>query len=164
MLGILQRYIMGEVLRSFTLALPTITAVPLLFMVMLEATKTGLTPAEILHLVPFVIPGSLPYTIPVSLLLAVTVVYGRLSSDNELVAMKTAGLSAFSALRPALILGILFHLGTGVLLQIGAFPLYMICLYLPLAPWERWVGRKAAQADDRRGTRTQTYEIAESLA
>ncbi len=34
--------------------------------------------------------------------------------------------------KPALILGILFHLGTGILLQIGAFPLYMICLYLPL--------------------------------
>ncbi len=39
---------------------------------------------------------------------------------------------------PVLLLGILFHIGTGVLLQIGAFPLYMICLYLPLAPWERW--------------------------
>jgi hypothetical protein len=39
---------------------------------------------------------------------------------------------------PALLLGILFHVGTGVLLQIGAFPLYMICLYLPLAPWEKW--------------------------
>ncbi len=42
--------------------------------------------------------------------------------------------------KPALILGIVFHLGTGILLQIGAFPLYMICLYLPLAPWECWIG------------------------
>src|SRR3954466_5308901 len=97
---------MGEVLRSFTLALLTITAVLVLFMVMLEATKTGLNPSEILHLLPFVIPGSLPYTTPVSLLLAVTVVYGRLSSDNELVAMKSAGLSASFALRPALGLGV----------------------------------------------------------
>jgi hypothetical protein len=40
---------------------------------------------------------------------------------------------------PALALGVFFHVGTAVLLQIGAFPLYMICLYLPLAPWERWI-------------------------
>jgi len=34
--------------------------------------------------------------------------------------------------------GVLFHLGTGVLLQLGPFPLYMICLYLPLVPWEKY--------------------------
>ena len=45
-------------------------------------------------LVPYVIPGSLPYTVPVSLLFAVTVVYGRLAADNEVIAVKTAGLSA----------------------------------------------------------------------
>ena len=103
--GILQRYIMGEVLRAFTLALLTITAVIVLFMVMIEASKTGLSPREIMHLVPFVIPTSLPYTIPVSLLFSVTVVYGRLASDNEVVAMKTAGLNAFFVLRPSLFLG-----------------------------------------------------------
>ncbi len=94
--GILQRYVMGEVLRAFLLALLTITIVIVLFMVMVEAAKMGLTPREILHLVPYVIPGSLPYTIPVSLLFSVTVVYGRLASDNEVIAVKTAGLSAWT--------------------------------------------------------------------
>src|SRR5262249_34437757 len=36
-------------------------------------------------------------------------------------------------------LGIAFHLGTGILLQLGPFPLYMICLYLPVVPWEKYV-------------------------
>jgi hypothetical protein len=36
---------------------------------------------------------------------------------------------------PLLALGVLFHLGTGMLLQLGPFPFYMICLYLPLLPW-----------------------------
>jgi hypothetical protein len=36
-------------------------------------------------------------------------------------------------------LGVFFHIGTGVFLQLGPFPLYMICLYLPLVPWERYV-------------------------
>lgn len=35
--------------------------------------------------------------------------------------------------------GVLFHLGTAVLLQLGPFPLYMICLYLPLVPWEKLI-------------------------
>ncbi len=39
---------------------------------------------------------------------------------------------------PALILGVCFHVGSGVMLRLGPFPLYMLCLYLPLVPWERW--------------------------
>jgi hypothetical protein len=38
---------------------------------------------------------------------------------------------------PALIMGVLFHVGTGATMQLGPFPLYMLCLYLPLLPWER---------------------------
>jgi Vitamin K-dependent gamma-carboxylase len=36
-------------------------------------------------------------------------------------------------------LGVAFHIGTAVFLQLGPFPFYMICLYLPLVPWERYV-------------------------
>ena len=106
MLGILQRYVMGEVLRSFFLALMTVTSIIVLFMVMIEASKLGLSPGEILSIVPYMIPGSLPYTIPVSLLFSVTVVYGRLAGDNEIVAIKSAGLSTFTVLRPTLMLGL----------------------------------------------------------
>lgn len=38
---------------------------------------------------------------------------------------------------PALILGVVFHLITFFHLEIAAFPLYALCLYLPQAPWER---------------------------
>ena len=110
-MGILQRYVLGEVLRAFSLALLTVTTVIVLFMVMIEATKMGLAPSEIAHLVPYVVPGSLPYTIPVSLLFAVTIVYGRLASDNEIVAIKTAGLSAWTVLRPAILLGVVLSVG-----------------------------------------------------
>jgi uncharacterized membrane protein YphA (DoxX/SURF4 family) len=36
----------------------------------------------------------------------------------------------------ALWLGVLFHIGTAITLNLGPFPFYMICLYLPLVPWE----------------------------
>lgn len=38
----------------------------------------------------------------------------------------------------ALVIGVVFHFITFLHLTIAAFPLYALCLYLPLAPWERW--------------------------
>jgi len=102
--GILQRYVMGEVLRAFSMALATMTIIFVLFMVMAEAANIGLSPREIMRLIPFVIPSTLPFTVPVSMLFAVTVVFGRLASDNEVIAVKTAGLSAMTILWPAIIL------------------------------------------------------------
>lgn len=105
MFGILQRYVIDQVVRAFALALVTITSIFVLFMVMAEATKAGLGPQDMLRIIPFIVPSSLPYTVPVALLFAVSVVYGRMASDNEIVAIKTAGLSAVTALMPTWILG-----------------------------------------------------------
>ena len=95
-LSILQRYVIFEVVRAFSLALLTMTAIFVLFMVAAQARDIGLSPQDIVELVPYVIPGTLPYTIPVSLLFAVTVVYGRLAGDNEIIAIKTAGVSVMT--------------------------------------------------------------------
>ncbi len=111
--GILQRYVMGEVFRAFALAVVTMTAVFVLFMVMTEATRIGLGPWDIAKLVPYVVPGSLPYTIPVSLLFAVSVVYGRLAGDNEIIAVKATGQSVWIVLWPSLTLGLM--IGTGLM-------------------------------------------------
>jgi lipopolysaccharide export system permease protein len=110
-LGILRRYVLGQVLRSFALALLAITAIFVLLMVMVEATRKGLTPRDVAELVPFIIPGTLPFTIPVALLFAVSVVYGRMAGDNEVVAVKTAGLSAMTLLWPTLSLGLALAFG-----------------------------------------------------
>jgi len=113
--GILQRYVMGEVFRAFALALLTITCVFVLLTVMTKASQVGLGPAEILKLVPYMIPPSLPYTVPVSLLFASTVVYGRLASDNEVVAVKTAGLSALVLIWPTIVMGLVLSLALSYL-------------------------------------------------
>ena len=108
--GILQRYVLGEVTRAFGLALLTITAVFVLLTVMGKAASAGLGPMEILKLIPYMIPLSLPYTVPVSLLFSATVVYGRLAGDNEVIAVKTAGLSAMILIWPTILLALLFSL------------------------------------------------------
>ena len=108
--GILQRYVLGEVVRAFTLALLTITAVFVLLTVMGKAASAGLGPLELLQLIPYMIPMSLPYTVPVSLLFAATVVYGRLAGDNEVIAVKTAGLSAMVLIWPTVLVGLVLSL------------------------------------------------------
>ena len=107
----MQRYVLGEVFRAFALALLTITAVFVLLTVMTKAASAGLGPMEILKLIPYMIPASLPYTVPVSLLFSATVVYGRLAGDNEVIAVKTAGLSAMILIWPAILLAFVLSIG-----------------------------------------------------
>jgi lipopolysaccharide export system permease protein len=106
-MNILQRYVMGEVLRAFLMSLLTMTAIFVLFMVAAEAIRSRLLgPQDIAQLVPYVIPSTLPYTIPVSLLFAVTVIYGRIAGDNEVIAVKSAGLSVMTVIWPTILLAI----------------------------------------------------------
>jgi lipopolysaccharide export system permease protein len=105
-LNILQRYVIFEVVRAFSLALLTMSSIFVLFMVAAQARDIGLSPQDVVELVPYVIPSTLPYTIPVSLLFAVTVVYGRLAGDNEIIAIKTAGVSVMRILWPTYSLAI----------------------------------------------------------
>jgi lipopolysaccharide export system permease protein len=103
--SILQRYVSGEILRAFLLALLTMSSIFVLFMVAAEAMRSRLlSPQDVAQLVPYVIPSTLPYTIPVSLLFAVTVVYGRIAGDNEIIAVKSAGLSVMTVIWPTILL------------------------------------------------------------
>jgi len=43
--------------------------------------------------------------------------------------------------RWAWMLGVVFHLGTGIALKLGMFPIYALCCYVPLLPWERLADR-----------------------
>lgn len=102
--GTLPRFVLGQVLRAFLMALATLTTVFVLFLVMMEATRQGLAPQVVLKLLPFIVPGTLPFTVPVALLFAVSVVYGRLAGDNEIIAVKAAGCSVATVLAPSVVL------------------------------------------------------------
>src|SRR5207249_4016423 len=52
-------------------------------------------------------PSTLPYTIPTTTLFAVCLVYGRLAADNEILAIKAAGINMIHAVWPALFLGLI---------------------------------------------------------
>jgi len=106
-LGILQRYVIDQVVRSFLLVLVTLTAVIVLFMVIGQAAREGLAPGLMVKVIPYIVPQMMVYTVPVSLLFAVSVIYGRMASDNEVIATKAAGCSAWVLLWPSILLSVI---------------------------------------------------------
>lgn len=103
--GILFRMILWDLTRVFAVALLAITGILLMAGIVAEATQQGLGPGQILAAIPLLIPSTLPYTLPATTLFAVCVVYGRLAADNEILAIKAAGVNLISVVMPALFLG-----------------------------------------------------------
>lgn len=102
---LLQWYILKELLKVFTVVLCAVTVLLVFVGVFREATENGLGPAQILQVLPFVIPSLLPFTIPATMLLTVCVVFGRMSGDQEITAAKAAGINIMSLMWPSLFLG-----------------------------------------------------------
>ncbi len=102
---LLQRYILGELLRVFTLVLSALTVLLLFVGVFREMTEKGLGPDQALQILPYVAPSLLPFTIPATYLLTVCVVYGRMSADQEITAARAAGVNILSLIWPSFFLG-----------------------------------------------------------
>lgn len=103
---LLQRTLLLEVLRVFSLVLSGITAVLVCVVVFKYAGDMGLGPAQIVRIIPYAVPSMLPFTIPATLLLTVCVVYGRVSGDLELTAAKAAGVNPLSLIIPTIFLSV----------------------------------------------------------
>jgi lipopolysaccharide export system permease protein len=113
--GILHRKIFMELLRVFLLALVALTGILLMGGIFAEATQRGLSPSQVLMVIPLLIPNTLPYTLPTTTLFATCVVFGRLAHDNEILAVKAAGVNLVHVVWPGALLGILASAVTFVL-------------------------------------------------
>lgn len=115
---IIQRYIRNEIIASFTLSISVFTLV--LFMQnaldlsdMIITRNVKLT--NLLLIVLYTLPSLLWLSIPMAFLMASLTGIGRLSMDNEVIAMHSLGIGTMSFLRPVLILGcILFALSFSI--------------------------------------------------
>lgn len=113
--SILNRLIFWELVKVFLMALTTLTGLLVTAGLIQEAARMGLSLEQVIKAIPLFIPNTLPYTIPATTLFASCVVYGRLAHDNEVVAIKGAGVHLFTILKPALLLGTLTTLVTAAL-------------------------------------------------
>ncbi len=108
----LTRYLLVELVTCFLVVLAILTLIVIVFVLVKEASDRGLGPLQFLRLVPFVLPQALSFAVPGTILLAVCLVYGRMSGANEIVAIKSLGISPMVVLWPMLIFAFLLSLTT----------------------------------------------------
>jgi lipopolysaccharide export system permease protein len=119
--GNLHRTILLELVKIFSVALVALTGLILMAGIISEAMRNGLGPMQILAAIPLMLPSMLPYTVPTTTLFATCIVYGRLSADNEILALKAAGVHILHVIWPAVLLGVLASVAT-MFLYLEAIP------------------------------------------
>jgi len=101
----LPAYLTRELLKVTALALVAFTLVMTVFAIMEPLRREGLATMQVASLIGYTLPVMLSLTLPIAALFAATIVYGRFSQDNELLACRASGISTLGLLVPALALG-----------------------------------------------------------
>ncbi len=112
---ILTRYIVFDLLKVFLLTLTSMTLFMFLVLIGKVSVENGLGLVPILRMVPYMLPQAMQFAVPGSMLLATTSVYGRIASSNEIVAIKSLGISPLVMIWPTLILATLVSFSAVVL-------------------------------------------------
>jgi LPS export ABC transporter permease LptG/LPS export ABC transporter permease LptF len=107
MFGILDRYIIRELILPFLLGLVIFT-----FLLVLDPLATyseqliakGVSWGIVARVLGTLLPQALAITIPIALLIGLLIGLGRFSADREMVAMQACGISIYRLLRPVLLL------------------------------------------------------------
>ena len=99
----LNRYLLREIAIPFGLGLAIVTLILLIARILKLVelvVNRGVPLLQVLKLFSYILPAFLELTVPMALLLAVLVAFGRLSSDSELIAMNASGVSLYQLLAP----------------------------------------------------------------
>jgi lipopolysaccharide export system permease protein len=101
---ILTRYILWEVTAVFLTTLTAMTMFVFVGLVGKKAVENGLGLTPILRMLPYMLPQAMQFAVPGALLMAATSVYGRVASSNEIVAIKSLGVSPMKMIWPTIVL------------------------------------------------------------
>lgn len=111
---ILSRYILKEHIAPFFYALFVITflfLVDFLIRILSSILSKGLGWRVVLEILVLNLAWMLALSIPMAVLVATLMAFGRFSSDNEVTAMKALGISPLKAMGPVLLVAILLGAG-----------------------------------------------------
>jgi lipopolysaccharide export system permease protein len=100
---ILTRHILSEFLKVFLISLLGLTLLMVIVGVTKEALQKGLGAAQVMLLMPYILPDALRFAVPGTTLFAACSVYGRLAAGNEIVAVKSLGISPLVLLWPVMV-------------------------------------------------------------
>lgn len=115
----IQRQIAKDVVVVFAVSLLVITMLVMFIGVAREAINQGLGLAGVVRLLPFALPNALSLAVPGTALFSVCLVYGRMSADNEFVAMQSVGISLLSSMLPAVVITSLLSIATVGLINVA---------------------------------------------
>jgi lipopolysaccharide export system permease protein len=106
----LHAYIFREVLVTAMMTVLVFTAILLLGTVLKEVAVRlvagVLLPGDALKAIALLIPYVLAYALPMGMLTAALLTFGRLSADQEITAARASGISLISLVTPVLLLGV----------------------------------------------------------
>ncbi|MBN2209527.1 MAG: LPS export ABC transporter permease LptG [Candidatus Coatesbacteria bacterium] len=118
----LDSYILRQMLAPFGLCIALITTILVTHKVlrlMEMIINKGIPASLFLLFLVFLLPSLLVLSIPMAVLVSILMTFSRMSVDNEIIALKSSGVSLFRMLRPALVFGIVgWLLSLGIMLYV----------------------------------------------
>lgn len=108
--SVMDRYISGELMLPFLFGVGLFASVGIaidtVFDLIRKVTEAGLPLNVALQVLFLKMPEWIVYAFPMSMLLAALMAYSRLSSDSELIAMRSFGVSLYRLIVPAIIVSL----------------------------------------------------------
>jgi lipopolysaccharide export LptBFGC system permease protein LptF len=118
-------YIFRDLIRIFFLASGVLAGIMSFGGLLRPLTEHGLDAQQAVKMLSYFMPAMTTYSLPIAALFATTVVYGRLAADNEITAMRSAGISWWplgGIAMPACVLGLL----------VALISLLFLCFIVPI--------------------------------
>ncbi len=110
---IINIYILKEMIPNFTTSLIVFTFLVLAGRI-LKLTEWmvnhGVSPSQVLLITLYTLPYVLFYTLPMATLLASLIAFSRLNEDNEIIALRSSGVSLYQIFPPVVIFSIISYL------------------------------------------------------
>src|SRR6478736_7238123 len=100
-------YLLKDLLRIFLMTTGTLAGIMSFGALLRPLTQHGLGLGQVGQILSYFSPAMTTYSLPIAALFATTIVYGRLSADNELTACRASGISHLTVTLPAFVLGVL---------------------------------------------------------
>ena len=120
-MSILDRYLIKEILKHFGIVLSAVVIIYLavdFFENIDKFLEAGLPISRILQFFQLKLPLIIVQITPVGILLAVLITFGLMNKNNEIIALKSSGMSVYHFLRPILALGVLFTVAFFILSEV----------------------------------------------
>jgi lipopolysaccharide export LptBFGC system permease protein LptF len=118
-------YILRDLLRTFLLTSGVLAGILSFGGVLVQIMKVGINGWQVTQMLTYLLPAMQTYSLSFAALFATTMVYGRLSADNELTACRATGISYISLAMPAVVMGLVLAIASLGLLSY-AVPHYLL--------------------------------------